>query len=228
MVLAHRGGQGPWRENTLAALAGALEGGADGVELDVRRTADGRLVIHHDGTVEGVGAIHGLRAGDLPGWVPGLDEALEVCAGAVVNVEIKNLPTEPGFDPEETVATELVAALARLWGRGPAEVIVSSFWPASLAAVGAADPDVATGLLVHPSVEPREMLAQAEAIGCVALHPFHAAVDAGLIEEIHQRGMGVLTWTVNEPVEVAAVAAAGVDGVISDRVGQTLSALGRR
>ena len=93
--------------------------------------------------------------------------------------------------------------------------------------MGAADPEVATGLLVHPSVEPRQMLDQAEAIGCVALHPFHAAVDAGLVEEIHRRGMAVLTWTVNEPAEVAAVAAAGVDGVISDRVGISLRALRR-
>jgi glycerophosphoryl diester phosphodiesterase len=95
-------------------------------------------------------------------------------------------------------------------------------------AVGAADPDLATGLLVHPSVDPREMLAQAEAIGCAAVHPFHAAVDAGLVAASHQRGMAVLSWTVNGPAEVAASAAAGVDGVISDRVAQTLVALGRR
>ena len=80
LVLAHRGGEGPWRENTLAAFAGALAGGADGVELDVRRTADGRLVIHHDAEIEGVGAIHGLRAEELPDWVPGLDEALAASA----------------------------------------------------------------------------------------------------------------------------------------------------
>jgi glycerophosphoryl diester phosphodiesterase len=227
LVLGHRGGEGPWRENTLAAFAGALAGGADGVELDVRRTADGRLVIHHDAEIEGVGAIHGLRADTLPDWVPGLDEALEVCAGAVVNVEVKNLPTEAGFDPDETVAGEVVAALGRARGRGPAAVIVSSFWPASLAAVAAADPTVATGLLVHPSVEPRQMLEQAGAIGCVALHPFHSATDGGLVEEIHRRGMAVVTWTVNEPAEVAGLAAAGVDGVISYRVGISLRALRR-
>src|SRR5471032_1443931 len=96
MLLAHRGGRGPWRENTLEAFAGALRLGADGVELDVRRTSDGRLVVHHDAEITGVGAIHSLRASELPPWVPGLDEALATCAGATVNVEVKNAPVEPG------------------------------------------------------------------------------------------------------------------------------------
>ena len=57
------GGSGPWRENTLEAFAGALGLGADGVELDVRRTSDGRLVVHHDAEIAGAGAVHALRAG---------------------------------------------------------------------------------------------------------------------------------------------------------------------
>src|SRR5271156_1966051 len=112
VVLAHRGGTGPWRENTLDAFAGALGQGADGVELDVRRTADGRLVVHHDAQIEGTGAIHALRARDLPPWVAGLEEALETCAGAAVNVEVKNAPVEAGFDPAETLAAEVVRTLA--------------------------------------------------------------------------------------------------------------------
>src|SRR5580658_2392570 len=94
-LLAHRGGTGPWRENTLEALAGALQLGADGVELDVRRTSDGRLVVVHDAEIPGTGAVHDRRADELPAWVPGLEEALETCAGAIVNVEVKNAPVEP-------------------------------------------------------------------------------------------------------------------------------------
>jgi glycerophosphoryl diester phosphodiesterase len=230
-VLAHRGGSGPWRENTLEAFAGALDLGADGVELDVRRTADGRLVVHHDAEVEGSGAIHALRARELPPWVPGLDEALETCAGAAVNVEVKNAPVEAGFDPAEILATDVVRTLLSVSatpGRGPARVIVSSFWPATLVAVHADDPGVATGLLVHPSLDASEAAERAAAIGCVALHPFHAQVTPTLVDLVHGLGLGVGTWTVNEAADATAVAAAGVDVIISDRVTDTLTALGRR
>jgi glycerophosphoryl diester phosphodiesterase len=228
-LLAHRGGAGPWRENTLEAFTGALRLGADGVELDVRRTSDGRLVVHHDAEIAGCGALHDLRAGDLPPWVPGLDEALATCAGATVNVEIKNAPVEPGFDPAETVAAEVVAALAQAcssW-RAPAHVIVSSFWPATVAAVRAAGPEVATGLLVHPSLDVAASADQAAGLGCVALNPFYRQVTPDLVDLVHAMDMAVVVWTVNEPDDLSAMATAGVDTVISDRVTDARVALGR-
>jgi glycerophosphoryl diester phosphodiesterase len=229
-LLAHRGGTGPWRENTLEAFAGALHLGADGVELDVRRTADGKLVVHHDVEIAGVGAVHDLRADELPAWVPGLDEALETCAGATVNVEIKNSPVESGFDPDETVVAEVAATLdasGRHGGPSPGRVIVSSFWPASLAALRASGSGLPTGLLVHPSLDATQAAEQAVVLGCAALHPFHSRATAALVDLVHGLDMSVVVWTVNEPPEVAAVAAAGVDVVISDRVTDSLAALGR-
>jgi glycerophosphoryl diester phosphodiesterase len=231
-VLAHRGGTGPWRENTLEAFAGALGLGADGVELDVRRTADGRLVVHHDAEIPGCGVIRQLGARELPDWVPGLDEALSVCRGAIVNVEIKNSPIEPGSDPPETVAAEVVTALSEAGvgagGTGPAHVVVSSFWPANLVAVRAVDPLVVTGLLVHPSFDATEASRQAETLGCRALNPFHAQVTPALVDLVHRSAMALFVWTVNEPDDLASMAVAGVDAVISDRVTEARSALGRR
>jgi glycerophosphoryl diester phosphodiesterase len=230
MILAHRGGSGPWRENTLEAFTGALALGADGVELDVRRTSDGALVVHHDAEIPGWGAIHARRAEELPDWIPGLDDALAACAGSTVNVEVKNAPIEPGFDPDEKAAVEVVRALdaaRRRPGGGPAHVIVSSFWPASLTAVHEAGPDVATGLLVHPALDAVEAARRAAAMGCTALHPFHAQASPSLVAVVHDLDMAVAVWTVNERADVAAAAAAGVDVVISDRVTEALDALGR-
>jgi len=225
-LLAHRGGTGPWRENTLEALAGALQLGADGVELDVRRTSDGRLVVVHDAEIPGTGAVHDRRADELPAWVPGLDEALETCAGAIVNVEVKNAPVEPGFDPPETVAAEVVAALAAAGpGRGPAHVLVSSFWPANLAAVRQAGPEVATGLLVHPSFDAVTAAGQADALGCAALNPFHAQVTADLVDLVHGLGLSLVVWTVNEAEDLLAMDGAGVDVVITDLVTEARTAL---
>ena len=69
-VLAHRGGTGPWRENSLDAFSAALRLGADGVELDVRRSVDGELVVHHDAEVPGIGLIHERRGDAAPGVGP--------------------------------------------------------------------------------------------------------------------------------------------------------------
>src|SRR4051812_22847046 len=95
LVLGHRGASRDAVENTLGAFAEARNQAADGVELDVHRTVDGQLVVHHDAAVDGFGILaeHDfaeIRAA-LP-QVPTLDEVFDVCAGMLVNVEVKNSP----------------------------------------------------------------------------------------------------------------------------------------
>jgi glycerophosphoryl diester phosphodiesterase len=233
-VLGHRGGSGPWHENSLDAFSAALRAGADGVELDVRRSADGELVAHHDAEVRGSGLVHERTRRELPGWVPTLEQALAACAGAVVNVEIKNVPGDPGYDATNQVSVDVAAALARSVGpgtTGPAHVVVSSFWPDTLAAVGAGGgagaAPVALGLLVHPALDASSMLETAAGLRCAALHPHHSQVTPELVEEAHGLDLAVFTWTVNEPADLDAVVGAGVDGVITDDVAPTLAHLGR-
>ena len=87
VVLAHRGANRLEPENTLAAFRRALELGADGVELDVHRTADGGLVVHHDAVAPGVGLLAELTADAVRAaapQIPTLAEALDVCAGRTV------------------------------------------------------------------------------------------------------------------------------------------------
>jgi len=88
-VFAHRGLHISERENTLAAFRAALALGVDGVELDVRRTRDGVLVVHHDPTVDSLAIAQNTRSA-LPHYVPTLVEALESLEDVAVNVEIKN------------------------------------------------------------------------------------------------------------------------------------------
>ncbi len=232
IVLAHRGGTGPWRENTLEAFGSALRLGADGVELDVRRSADGELVVHHDAEVPGSGLIHQCRRDQLPAWVPTLEAALAACAGAVVNVEIKNIPTDPGYDPIERVAVEVAAALAALADHpgpspSPARVVVSSFWPESLAVLGRHNSAAPLGLLVHPALDALGALETATELGCVAVHPHHTQVSEDLVDRAHGLGLALATWTVNTPEEIDAAIDAGVDVVITDSVTDTLAHLGR-
>ena len=136
---------GRHRENTVEAFAEARRLGADGVELDVRLTKDGALAVHHDAEVPGVGVIPELGVADLPADVPLLADVLAVCDGMTVNVEIKNAPADPGWDAAELVAAVTAEAIeAAGWTE---RVIVSSFQPATLRAVQAADERLALGAL---------------------------------------------------------------------------------
>ncbi len=242
-VLAHRGrtdgapsgrgepaeGSGAPRDNTLGSFAGALAAGADGVELDVRRTADGVAVVHHDAEVPGVGPLGRLARADLPRWVPTLEEALAACAGAAVDLEVKSSPAEAGHDPSETLAAEVAELVAGCLGsgRGPALALVSSFWPGVLAAVHATRPELATGLLLFPGSDAAAALDGLEPLGARVLLPFRDQVTAAVVARAHRRGLAVVPWAVDEEAELRAAADQGVDAVVTDHVQRALRALGR-
>src|SRR5262245_8084960 len=129
-VIAHRGASAVEPENTIGAFRRAAAIGADMVELDVRRSADGVLVIHHDAHVPGGRALADTRRADLPVSIPTLAEALEACAGMAVDVEIKNQAGEPGFESDRRLTDDVVAVVH---ARGDEDrVILSSFDAASL------------------------------------------------------------------------------------------------
>ena len=218
-VQAHRGSPDTVlgiRENTLDAFDRARTLGADGVELDVRLTADGGLAIHHDPVVEGVGAIYELATSQLPAYIPQLAAALEACNGMVVNVEIKNQPNEPGFDPSDRVGG-MVAALVASMGR-TGSVMVSSFWSGSLSAVRVADPTVHTGLLVVSSFDPTASIVAAKELGCCAVHLPVALIDPSVVAAAHAAGLAVAAWTVADEDTLASMLESGVDVVITDDV----------
>jgi len=227
-VQAHRGSPDEAagvHENTLKAFRRSRRLGADGVELDVRLTRDGALAVHHDPAIPNRGPIVELAAGELPESVPLLADALEVCTGLVVNIEIKDLPGEPGYDPSERLATsvaDMVVARGRV-----ASVVVSSFWPEALDAVHRACPEIATGLLVADWFDPAECVPVALSRSCTSLHPHVALVDEALVAKAHDSGLSVAAWTVNDRLEVSELASIGVDTVITDDVVLALSALDR-
>jgi glycerophosphoryl diester phosphodiesterase len=226
-ILGHRGSPDPASgvgENTLEAFTRARRLGADGVELDVRLTSDGAMAIHHDPVIPSIGAIAELTAAQLPASVPLLPAALEACEGMTVNVEIKNLPGEPGFDPRESLATE-VANLVASTGR-TGSVVVSSFWPDTLSAVAEAGPDIRTGLLAAGWLDPADAVGLAVGRGCRALHPHVDLVSPALVDQAHRAGLSVAAWTVNDQDQLERAMAVGVDTVITDDVTFALATRG--
>ena len=230
LVLAHRGARRDAPENTLEAFAAARRRGADGVELDVHRTLDDGLVVHHDADAPGFGVLaeHPLaevRAA-LPS-VPVLAEVLDACAGMLVNIEIKNSPGDADHDPT-CRASDLVVELLR--ARDDADtVLVSSFDLRTIDRVHAQAGDIPTGFLSF-GLDPFEVLELARTQGHSAVHPDAwtlATVAAELVTRARGFGIDVNTWTVNEPETVVQLAAAGISALITDVPEVALRASGR-
>jgi glycerophosphoryl diester phosphodiesterase len=144
----------------------------------------------------------------------------------VVNVEIKNAPQDPGWDPGEAVAALTAAAIDEAGWTD--RVIVSSFQVPTLLAVQAAGPRLALGALWGFAADPGRALAEAVEAGFAAVHPFVSAVDAELVGRAHAAGLAINVWTVNAPEDLRAMAAWGVDAVITDRLDEALAIAGGR
>lgn len=219
-VIAHRGASRLARENTIEAFELAVKVGADAVELDVRRTADGVLVVHHDAIVNDGRVIAETTWQDLPAYVPTLGDALDACAGVWVNIEIKNNEQEPDFDPADRAAVDVLATLAE---RGSGRWLLSSFRLRTVDRCRLLDPSVPTAWLTL-DLSP-EVVEQAAARGHTAVHPWEPTVTADQVERCHEAGLLVNTWTCNDPERFRALVAAGVDGVVTDVPDVMLAAL---
>ena len=188
-VFAHRGctesGSGRTRSTPSPRPAGL---GADGVELDVRLTADGALAVHHDAEVPGVGPIPELAVAELPRYVPLLADVLAVCEGMIVNVEIKNAPHDPGWDAGEAVAALTAAAIDEAgWTRPGHRLVV----PAGHAAGGAGGRRAAgAGRAVGLRDDPGPALGTRPPSGLRAVHPFVLSVTPELVDAGPRTGPG--------------------------------------
>jgi glycerophosphoryl diester phosphodiesterase len=222
-VIAHRGASTRAPENTVAAFALARELGADWVELDVRLARDGVLVVHHDPRYVDGRAVCEVDAGDRPRHVPVLDAALDACEGMGVNVEIKNSPGEPGYDPHCRVV-DLVVDLLR--ARRSPPILVSSFDAPTLTHLRELDLRIDTALLTFTLDDPAAVLAACVRAGHRALHPFDATVDQVLVRGAHDAGLEVNVWTVDDPARIAQLAALGVDGICTNVPDVAVAVLG--
>lgn len=214
-VIAHRGASAAAPENTVEAFRLAATLGADWVELDVRRTADGALAVHHDAHLQDGRAIVDLERSEVPAAVPDLATALDACAGMDVNIEIKNWPEDPDYDP----AAALVDGVVELIQARDAvdHVLVSCFDVPTLDRVRALDPTIPTAVLCYPAPGgAEEFVAAVAAGGHRALHPWDLVVDAALVESAHRHGLDVNVWTVNDADRMRALIALGVDGICTD------------
>ncbi|MBI2705560.1 MAG: glycerophosphodiester phosphodiesterase [Actinobacteria bacterium] len=222
-VVAHRGASRAFPENTLAAFEGAARLGADGVELDVRRTADRQLVVHHDPAVAGTSQpIVEQRRDELPDSVCSLADALAVCKRSspplAVNIEIKSDRDEPDYDPEywicDAVIEAVEAGLGELLSRD--RVLVSSFDVRAIDRVRAHELRMPTGLLSARLDDAFKVVKLVSVRGHVALNPWDPFVTPALVGAAHDAGLAVNVWTVDDPDRMRELVDFGVDGIITN------------
>ena len=216
-VWAHRGASAVERENTVAAFAAAAALGADGVELDVRRPADGAPAVNHDAVLPDGRLISAVTAAELPDHVPLLDAALDACGDLVVNIEIKEPPE----------LAEVVVAEVR--NRGIADrVVVSCFDLSTIDRVHSIDGGIPTGYLAFFAPDPDRagrLVDTCRRRGHIALHPHFLAVDERLLAIAHGAGIAINTWTVDDATQVIGLAAMGVDAIVTNDVVTAMQAL---
>ncbi len=228
-MLGHRGASHRAPENTVEAFALAAAMGADGVELDVHRCADGALVVHHDADIAGFGLIKDADLGALRTArpdVPTLAEALDACAGMrLVNIEMKCCSWDPDPDPARVVARGVAAQVA---ARDTyATTVVSSFDLSMIDDLRAIDDALTTGWLIQGK-DPAQLLAKARDRGHRWLHPdwgnLLVHLDATMAAA-RDADVSIATWTVDDPDAMRAFAAAGVGVIITNEPDTALRAL---
>lgn len=219
LILGHRGASADAPENTLAAFALALEQGADGIELDVQLSADGRPVIIHDFSVDrvsnGAGKVSAMTVADLKALdlgagqtIPTLDELFEMLGPRTLyNIELKEFSwRNHGL---EAAVADRVAAF-HLENR----VLISSFNPLAIRRARREFSRATAVALIRERglLQYGYLLASGEAD-----HPHHSLIDAGYMAWARRRGYRVHTWTVDDPAEARRLLDLGVNGIFTNK-----------
>ena len=233
-------GKPAFPENAMPGFRNAAKAGFV-LEMDVKLTRDRVPVVIHDATLDrttnckdevrarkaawirancrvdviGSGGVTRRAKRGERAKVPTLREFLTFArkSGARINLEIKNVPTDPDFDDTDAFAGRVVRAIVAS-GMPRSRVIVQSFWPPDLEVVRSELPGVATSLLTLSAANSGS-LGFAAARGHKWVSP-EWPVDQSYVNQAHGLGRKVVPFTLNRAADVKAAAALGVDAVISD------------
>lgn len=249
LVIAHRGASRAAPEHTMRAYDLAFTMGVDGVECDVRLTADGELVCLHDRALERTSSGRGtvsthtlaqLRALDFGSWHPcadGPDRVLtlrELVARAVAEpsgpllcIEAKHPSRFGGLLERQLVEVLREAGLTVGDLPGMPRVRIMSFSVTALHRVRQLAPRVPLVQLIdHGTPRPTFRGALFPGIGTAGVSLEFVRRNPRFVESFTTRGTSVYVWTVNEPEDVRRCRDLGVEAIITDRPGAVIDAMG--
>ena len=221
-ILAHRGASAYAPENTLAAFELAREQGADGIELDVKLSADGIPVVIHDETVDrttdGTGAVADLSLAALKELdagngqqIPTLAEVFEsVGQDLFINIELTNYTTSDDNLVEKVVDVEKKY-------RQQENVLFSSFLPKNLKRAAKLLPETPRGLLTMNNFGGWLLRTFLFGFGNYqALHPNWKNTNQFNVKRVRCMKRHVYTWTVNDADLMCQFVEWDVNGIITD------------
>ena len=214
ITIAHRGEPVGHRENTLGAFAAAVGLGADWVEIDLRRTRDGEIVVLHDQTLERLWEVD-ASVGDID-W----SEVARIGHGDVRIPSLRQVlaavpvPLMVDFTRREVVegALEQVVAADAL----ERSLFVTGNVPA-LRQLRALSGEARIGLTWTDGEEPP--LALLEELDAEYWNPWFGVLSEAGAAAVHAAGRLVSCWTVDETADMQRVTAWGADAVVSNQVG---------
>jgi glycerophosphoryl diester phosphodiesterase len=214
LAIAHRGDPVAERENTLAAFAAAVRQGADMVELDLQRTRDGEIVVLHDPTLSRLWGVEGAVA-DLD-----LAAVREIGQGAQRIPTLRQVlrhvavPLMVEFTDGEVVEGALAAV--REAGAMERSLFVTRD-EAALRSLRSLAPEARIGLTwIRPAAPDPTLLHE---LSAEYWNPAFQLVTPERVAAVHDLGIKVSAWTVDEPRHMARIVEAGVDAVVSNRIG---------
>ena len=226
-IVGHRGARGEAPENTAAGFQVALEAGVTEIELDVRLSRDGHLIVVHDANVTRTtgerGKAHHYTLSQLevldarrntPGWhsplgIPSLREVVGLCGPSMrFQFEVK------GADRAilHRLAHQLVDFISQRQMND--RVVVTSSHTGFLRMLGTMTAHIERGYVAEYRYQ--QPTRRAVALGCTWLMPRHTLVTPALMRRARRRNLKVSTWTVNDLTRAERMAELGVDGIITD------------
>ena len=232
-IMAHRGASGMAPENTMAAIQGAIDTGADWVEIDVQEAVDGAIVVIHDSDLKKIAGksmkvadstLAELQRVDIGSWfnpefsdqrIPTLQQVLETCKGRIgVNIELK-------YYGKERRLEESVAGIVEAAGMQD-QVQVMSLSYAGIKKMRELRPGWEVGLL--------STVALGNVIGLdvdfLALNA--KSTSRAKVRTIQDRDKQVMVWTVNDAIGMSVMFSRGVDAIITDEPALAVSVLEQR
>ncbi len=221
-ITAHRGGSLTAPENTMAALEAAVEQMANRAEIDVQETADGVVVLFHDGTLKrqtgSSKRIADLTLGeiqeiDIGSWfspdfagerIPTLKQVMEYAKGKIdLNIEIKNMGND-SYLPDKVLELVLEYEMQD-------QCIITSTNRNYLKKLKNMDPDIKTGYIISAAYGDYY---SDEFVDVISIRS--SFVNGRMVDAAHEAGKAVHAWTVNTKAEMERLYSLGVDDIITD------------
>jgi glycerophosphoryl diester phosphodiesterase len=223
IAFAHRGARAELPDNTIPGFSRALELGANGLETDAWLTADGEVVLDHDGVVGPVWRhrpISTTPASDLPAHIPTLGALYQACG----------TDFELSVDVKDPAVLEPLVAVARAHGAADRLWLCHHDWR-TMAPWKRAAPEThlveSTNLAwMREGIGARVSALAAAGFDAINLH--RSQWSAGTVAEVHAVGLAGFGWDAQTGDDLAELVAVGIDGVYSDHVERMVSALGAR